>query len=534
MSEPATNRASGWLCVAALGVLSVCGCSAQNDDQQRSPGTNQTSAAHTASQPQRVREPAVAGLFYPADPRELSKTLDGLLERAPSHYVPRLRALICPHAGYPYSGATAAAAYKTLLGRELSTVIILAPSHYAAFNGASVTASDAYRTPLGVVPISEKAKQLGSTKPFVIEPRCFVQRPSWWRQARKAAPEPGQDTPETWEHSAEVQMPFLQKVAKGCSVLPVIFGETDPEEVARALAPVIDEKTIIVASSDLSHYHDYAAAKDLDSRCINAILALDMAEMKNQEACGKSPILALLHLAKLKGWKARLLDSRNSGDATGEKDRVVGYAGVAFYSPGTEEFASSDRKFMLELARKTVTNAADRGLAEPRPPAPEVKDAPAKLAQKRACFVTLTKGGVLRGCIGNLLPQAPLYQAIMENARGAALRDPRFPPVSADEVNDLRIEISVLSEPQPLQFSSPADLLGKLKAHEDGVLLKIGGRMATFLPQVWAQLPEKADFLDHLAQKAGCERDAWRGNDVSVSIYHVECFEEPAEAARNN
>lgn len=255
--------------------------------------------------------------------------------------------------------------------------------------------------------------------------------------------------------------------------------------------------------------------------------------MKKQEACGKSPILALLHLAKLKGWKTRWLGSRHSGDAT-EKSGIVGYTAPAFYSPGMEEFANPDRKFMLELARKTVINAAANGLDESGPSPSPLTDTPPKLAQKRACFVTLTKGGVLRGCIGNLLPQAPLYQAIIENARGAALRDPRFPPVSAEEVNDLRIEISVLSEPQPLQFNSTADLLGQLKPHEDGVLLKIGGRMATFLPQVWAQLPEKTDFLDHLSQKAGCERDAWRGEDVSVSVYHAECFEEPAEAVLPN
>ncbi len=531
MAQPARYRAlRGWLPVAAVGILLVAGCSAQTDDPRQASQTDRSDATQKAAQLQRIREPAVAGLFYPADPRELSKTVDGLLERAPSHYVPRLRALICPHAGYPYSGATAAAAYKTLMGREPTTVIILAPSHYAAFHGASVTAAEAYRTPLGLMPVSAQTKTLAANKPFVVEPRCRVERPVWWRQAHKTAPEAGQDTPETWEHSAEVQVPFLQKVAKGCSIVPVIFGDTDPEEVARALAPAIDDKTVIVVSSDLSHYHSYAAAKELDSRCLKAILSLDMAEMKNQEACGKSPILALLHLAKLKGWKTQLLDSHNSGDATGEKDHVVGYAGVAFYSPGTEEFASSDRQFMLELARKSVTNAT----AEAHPSATEVTNTPASLSQKRACFVTLTKGGALRGCIGNLLPQAPLYQAIMENARGAALRDPRFPPVSAEEVNDLRIEISVLSEPQPLQFSSAADLLGKLKPHEDGVLLKIGGRMATFLPQVWAQLPEKVDFLDHLAQKAGCERDAWRGRDVSVSIYHGECFEEPLAEVRNN
>lgn len=504
-------------------VLTSLGCSGRGDNQS---GTNPAVETTRKTELQRVRPAAVAGLFYPADQKELSGLLEGLLERAPVHYIPRLRALICPHAGYAYSGATAAAAYRTLAGREVKTVIILAPSHYAAFGGACLPAVDAYRTPLGIILVSAKGKQLPA--PFVSGPQAMVQRPSWWRQSPRIAPQPGEDTPETWEHSAEVQIPFLQKVAKDCSILPVIFGEANPEEVAKALAPILDEKTIIVASSDLSHYHTYAAAKDLDSRCINAILTLDMAKMKDQEACGKSPILALLHLAKLKNWKAQLLDSRNSGDATGEKERVVGYAGVAFYSPGTEEFGSSERAYMLDLARRTLSSLVTNGST------PEVKDAPEKVTRNRACFVTLTKGGALRGCIGNLLPQGPLCQAIIDNARGAAVRDPRFPPVSAGEVGDLRIEISVLSEPQALPFSSPEDLLGKLKPHEDGVLLRIGSRMSTFLPQVWAQLPDKVEFLNQLAQKAGCERSAWRGKDVSVSTYHAECFEEAAHAAANN
>ena len=120
----------------------------------------------------------------------------------------------------------------------------------------------------------------------------------------------------------------------------------------------------------------------------------------------------------------------------------------------------------------------------------------------------------------------PLHQAVADNARNAALRDPRFPAVEPGELDKIRIEISVLTEPQPLAFSSPEDLLSKLHPNEDGVLLHIGPRTATFLPQVWAQLPDKVEFLNHLSQKAGCESSAWRGKDVSVSIYHVECFEE--------
>jgi hypothetical protein len=471
-----------------------------------------------------VREPAVAGLFYPGEERVLAKTVDALLESAPPHRFARLKGLVCPHAGYRYSGQTAAIGYKTVVGREIQTAIVLGPSHYALLEGACIPDAQAYRTPLGLVPISEKAQGLAKTAPFGLEKPCPVQRPDWWAHAPKPAPERGQDTPETWEHSVEVQVPFLQRVAGNFKILPVLLGDVDPERVAKALAAILDDKTIVVASSDLSHYHPYNAAKDLDNGCVQAICAMSTDDMKGQEACGKTPILALMHLAKMKGWKAQLLDCRNSGDVTGDKDRVVGYAAVAFFEPAAENFAAPERKMLLELARRTLTTVA----ADPASPGPELdaKSISPKLAEKRACFVTLTKRGVLRGCIGHILPQEALYQAVIDNARNAALRDPRFSPVRPEEVGEIKIEISVLTEPQPLAFDSPDDLLGKLQPHQDGVLLRIGARTATFLPQVWEQLPNKVEFLEHLSEKAGCQPAAWRGQDTSVSIYHVECFEE--------
>ena len=288
--------------------------------------------------------------------------VDGLLENAPAHHIPHLKGLVCPHAGYPYSGPTAAIAYKTLAGRDVQTVVILGPSHYALFQGASVPNVDAYQTPLGTVLISEKAQQLAKTSPFVLEPRCLVQRPPWWQQSSKPAPAAGEDTPDTWEHSVEVQVPFLQKTLKNFKILPVVFGEVDPEQAAKVLAGVIDDKTIVVASSDLSHYHPYDEAKELDTSCVKTVCDLNIDEMKTQEACGKVPILTLMYLAREKGWKAQVLDYRNSGDTSGDKSHgVVGYAAIAFYEPEPESFAAQERKFLLDLARTTLGQVATNG-----------------------------------------------------------------------------------------------------------------------------------------------------------------------------
>jgi AmmeMemoRadiSam system protein A len=515
-----TNSSRHWM----LALLTLCawGCSARQDPPPVVERSSAVEAAKPAPSNVLVRTPAVAGLFYPGDKAVLSSTLDRLLQTAPANYVPHLRALVCPHAGYEYSGLTAAFAYRTVAGRPFETVVVMGPSHYALFEGASIPNAGVYETPLGVVNISEKAAALLKLPGFVLEPRCSVQRPDWWRQSRKSAPPVGEDTPETWEHSVEVQVPFLQKTLPGAKILPILEGEADPEKVAAGLAQILDDKTLIVASSDLSHYHPYDIARVLDKRCVDAICRLDIADMKLQEACGKMPILTLMFLAKQKGWKTRLLDWRNSGDMTGQKDRVVGYSAIAFYEAAPEKVSAQERQLLLKLARQSLACAATNG----PPPALNADTVSSNLSESRGCFVTLTENGNLRGCIGHIVPQEALWRAVVDNAQSAASRDPRFEPVRPAEVDKIKIEISVLTVPQPLLFDSPQDLLNKLKPCEDGVVLRIGVRGATYLPQVWAQLPDKVEFLNHLSEKAGCALDAWRGGGTSVSIYHVDSFEE--------
>ena len=479
----------------------------------------------------RIREPAVAGLFYPKDPTELSQVIDACLAGARTPpFDGELKALICPHAGYPYSGPVAGSAYRRLVGREYDTVVVLGPSHYADLRAASVTNAAVFRTPLGDVPISAKAALLAQSDPFALEPRCYVQRPGWWPQSSRAVPET--ETADTWEHSVEVEIPFLQKTLKGFQLVPVVMGDVDPAKAASALARIVDDRTLIIASSDLSHYYPYAKAQELDERCVKAICDLDIATMESQEACGRIPILTLLHLARERGWTACLLDRRNSGDTAGDKSRVVGYAAIAFYAPAPGSFTATDRRYLLELARKTVRQV----VAGDHPPEVSAESLAPRFAASKSCFVTLTKHGDLRGCIGYIRAQGPLYQAVIDNARNAAIGDPRFSPVAPGEVDQIEIEISILTEPQPLAFTSPAELLQKLQPHQDGVVLQIGRHGATYLPQVWDQLPDKVDFLNNLAEKAGCESTDWRQPGTSVFIYHVEAFKEsdelPAERPR--
>lgn len=486
-----------------------------------------------------VRLPSVAGLFYPSDAGTLARMVDDLLAGAQSRTLDNVRALVSPHAGYEYSGPVAAHGFKLLAGRHVDTVIILAPSHYACFDGAIASPASAYRTPLGDVPVSEKARALAGRGPFASDAPCHVQRPSWSRHSPRPAPHEDEDTPETWEHSIEVQLPFLQRVLGCFKIVPVTFGKVDPEEAARALADLVDDHTLVVASTDLSHFHSHDEASRLDAGCVRAICAMDFDDMPAQEACGRTPVLALMHLARIKGWTPHLLDSRNSGDVTGDKTRVVGYASIAFTSEesasGTPPACPPDetqagalsedgQQYLLDLARRTLESVTGGGdLPEPAP-----GDVPEPLRQPRACFVTLTAKGRLRGCIGNLHPGGrPLFRAVMENARSAALNDPRFPELPHSEVAGVHIEISVLGEPRRLEFDSPRQLLERLRPGHDGVILNIGRRQATFLPQVWEQLPDPEEFLRHLSQKAGCDPDAWQESETRVSVYSVQAFEEP-------
>jgi len=524
---------------AAIGAVLV-GCHKNRAGGAAASRPSGQAQAATSQKVEKIREPAVAGLFYPRDKQALAKAVDAYLAAAKDQQIKELRGLICPHAGYRYSGPTAAIGYKQLAGRDIQTVVVLAPTHYASFNGASIPPVDAYRTPLGLIRLSPKAAELAGTAPFVSKPACRVQRPRWWKQAPKELPAFGKDTPHTWEHSLEVQLPFLQRVLKGFRLVPAVFGDVDPKAVAKTLAKYLDDKTLIVASSDLSHFYRYSTAKVLDAACTKAICSLDIEGMAAQEACGKGPILTLMHIAKARGWQAKLLDYRNSGDTAGDKSNVVGYAAIAFFAagkgattapatapaskPATQAgiYTPEERKFLLDLARKTITAAVNTKMI----PRINVGNVPKKLTEERGCFVTLTKDGRLCGCIGYIFPKEPLYKAVIKMAYSAATRDKRFSPVKPDELDKIHLEISVLTAPKPLEFKSPDDLLLKLRPRIDGVVLKSGHRQATYLPQVWKQMPSRNVFLTRLSMKAGLGPQAWRQDGVSVLVYQAEAFGE--------
>lgn len=515
-SSRVTSRAWKWaFTFVALGCLA---CSRPRPTPEPAPealsARAQTEPDKSAPEvlPRRVREPAVAGSFYPDDSESLRAEVDSLIAQAKARNIPGLRALVCPHAGYRYSGPVAASGFKQLVGLKFERVVVMAPSHHVLFNGVAIPDVEALRTPLGLIPMSGAARKLTAEAPFVID-----------------------SAPHAREHALEVELPFLQRVLGRFELVPLVFGEVDEAVVAKSLNALVDANTFFVASSDLSHYFPYEKANELDRVTVDAILKLDVEALTAKgQACGKSPVLALLHLARLRGWKTLLLDYRNSGDTAGDRSRVVGYAAIAFFEepssqpvPPPLSVSKEDQHTLLRLARTALVHAVRDGKLVDTP-----SGLPGRLLERKGSFVTLTIDGELRGCIGNIFPEMPLAQAIVHNARSAALSDPRFSPVTPEELSSIDIEVSILSVPESLSFSSPPELLQKLKPHQDGVVLNIGQHRATFLPQVWEQLPTATEFLDHLAAKAGLPQDAWRGHNTQIMIYRVDAFKE-SEFNRN-
>ncbi len=385
------------------------------------------------------------------------------------------KALIVPHAGYVYSGSVAAEAYDRLRPARgiVRRVVLLGPCHRVPVRGLALPEATAFATPLGQVPIDQEAlASLAGLSQVVVSSAVHAE-----------------------EHALEVQLPFLQRVLGEFSIVPLAVGAATPAQVAE----VIDRlwggaETLIVISSDLSHYHPYEEARAIDRGTARAILDFST-NIDHEQACGATPVAGMLLAAKRHKLKVELLDLRNSGDTAGGRGQVVGYAAFAFWD-GAQRFAEEHGRTLLDIARNSIEAALGVSKLKPLPDESWLKPV-------RATFGTLTQSGSLRGCIGSLEAHRPLGEDVRHNARAAALSDPRFPPLTSEEVADTRIEVSLLSTPKSLAFGDHADLIAQLRPGEDGLILECGGARGTFLPQVWESLPDPEQFVAELKRKAG-------------------------------
>lgn len=464
--------------------------------------------------------------WYPSTAEKLSETVDNYLAKAKKENLNgKIIAIIVPHAGYRFCGQVAAYAYKQIAGMNFDTVVIIGPSHHYGFPGASVYESGVFRNPLGDVAIdSDITKQLIKENPDI----------KFYPQAHIP------------EHSIENQIPFLQRTLKNFKIVPILMQDTSKKNcdmLSTALAKVLKgKKALLIASTDMTHYPSYDEAVKADKYTISALETLNTDIIRNKlddymkkrienlhcMLCGDGPVFVVIDTAKKLGANSiKILKYANSGDvAIGSKSQVVGYMSAAIYESKDEKKASSEtldtpltkeqQEILLKLARDTIETYLKTGKRL------KFETSDPRLKIKQGAFVTLRKHGMLRGCIGHIVPIEPLCDTVVDMAIAAATEDPRFQPVTLNELKDIDIEISVLSIPRSVQSADEIEL-GK-----HGVIVSKGMRKGVFLPQVATETGwDKVAFLEHLCRdKAGLSKDAWKEKDTELQVFTAQLFEE--------
>lgn len=468
------------------------------------------------------RLPAVAGSYYPGNIKELDSLVNRFLsEASPLSVKGKLKILLVPHAGMEYSGAVAAAGFKQIQGQDYHRVIILGASHRAFFNTAAVFDRGSWETPLGKIVVDEDLaeKILDQREKIIVD----IQ-------------------PHTEEPSLEIELPFLQKSLDDFKIVPILLGQvTKPtlEALSKKIAENLDEQTLLVISSDLSHYPSWEIANKVDSETISAILtgkvatfAATLTKLEEKHypgldtcACGQEAIEVGLHVAELLNLtEIKKIKYANSGDlptgkegVTPDKSRVVGYGAIGFWETLSDgQLDQQAQKETLELARKTLEDYLSLH------PAPTFSPQSPLLLKPRGAFVTLRKNGELRGCIGEFEPKEPLYQVIQEMAIAAATKDPRFSPVTGSELKDIKIEISVMTPKKKI------DDWKKIELGKQGVVIQKGFQSGTFLPQVATETGwNLEEFLGQLcSQKAGLSFDCYKDPTINLYTFEAQVFEE--------
>lgn len=448
---------------------------------------------------QSVRLPAVAGMFYPGDAVELAAEIDRLLDEAQPLIGPP-KALIVPHAGYVYSGPLAATALAQIkpLRNEITRVVILGPNHRVPLAGLAMPSSAAFTTPLGDVPVDQAALRALDDLP-----QCSFN-----------------DAAHAQEHALEVMLPFLQRLLDKFTIVPLIIGQIE----AGRLGAVLDRlwggpETLIIVSSDLSHFHSADEARRTDMDSARIIERLAFCELSGERACGFHPLSGLLDQAARRDLRITRLGLCHSGDVSGDQARVVGYGAWGFEYAASARTRQSDRAALQDIARRAIIDGAQSGASS----ALELHSLPPSLHTLRASFTTINVDGRFRGCRGTIEPDRCVAEDVARNAFLSAFKDPRVPPLSLDEARRAEIGISILSHPRLMDCRSTADLCRQLSPDRDGLILAEHDRRALFLPKVWDDLPDVHDFVAELKQKGGWAAQHWSG-EMRAERFSAEYF----------
>ena len=462
-----------------------------------------------------VRSATQANRFYTGDAKELSEEVDSFLAlHAKDRKYEQVAAVIVPHAGYYFSGNVAAAAYQSIADDvQYKRIFLLGPSHHEWLDGASVnTEYDYYSTPLGNVKVDVETAQK------------LIEADSVFSYHAKAHDR---------EHCLEMQLPFLQRrFGEVPPIVPIIISTNDfrkLQRIAEVLKPYMTEENLFVVSSDFSHYPKYEDACEVDARTGKAVESGDVERFIAQleenarsgvknlatSACGELAIATLMLMMQDGGYKVKHLLYQNSGDIDNhDHSRVVGYHAFAILRKSEFSLNDEDKRMLKDIALTSIKDSLDgKRIVEPT-----LNSQFSILNSRCGAFVSLHKQGRLRGCIGHFGEDVPLHEIVAEMARAAAFEDPRFMPVTKDELDDIDIEISVLTPMRRIQS------LDEFQLHKHGIYIEKGYRSGTFLPQVADEVNwTKEEFVGHCAQdKAGIGWDGWK--DAELYVYEAIVF----------
>jgi len=464
---------------------------------------------------QQVKKSVIAGNWYPADKAELEKMIGNLFQQAPKlDFYDEVRGLIVPHAGYQYSGAAAATAYATIAHQDIKRVIILGPSHSIYFKGASILKVQSYETPFGKVELDRTAcDALLKTNQFT---------------TKKAA--------HSREHSVEIHLPLLQYLLKDFKIVPIVVGEIDSADygiMADSLRQLMDKHTIIVASSDFTHFGQRFGYKPFNENFKEEVRKLDFGALEKisnfdfngflqyvrqtgATICGHKPIALLIETLGDDCY-SQLLNYYTSGDLTGNYEDTVSYAAVCF-TQKREKLNQKEKEILLKLSRATlVSYLNDNKLPQLSLNTYNINP---RLMLNQGVFVTIQKEKQLRGCIGFIVGRMPIFQAVIQNTINASSRDPRFHPMKTEEIEEVTIEISVMS---PLKKIKSIE---EIKVGTHGLYLVKGENNGVLLPQVPGQFGwDRKTFLEQISLKAGLPKDAYK-EGAEIYIFSAQVFGE--------
>lgn len=445
-----------------------------------------------------IRNLRFAGSFFPAGADALLAAVRQGLTALPPVTDARPRAVLSAHAGYRFSGRFTGMAIGSVPNKP-ARVVILSPSHRHSFQGIAFPSASAFDTGLGILPVDRAALDGLAAQGMAAE----------------------LDAAHDNEHGIETQLPFVAHRWPDVAIVPLVIGAAPTDRVAAVIDHLATDGTLFILSSDLSHFLDDAAAREKDAETATLIERGNGTGITPAHACGSRAVTGWLASRAGQASRALRLGMGNSGDVTDDKSRVVGYGAWAFYGLDDAIYAPPHRATLLRIARQALEIRLRQGK---EPKIDHASFAPA-LQGQGAAFVTLTNDGRLRGCIGSLAAHRPLMQDVAINAQKAAFDDPRFAAVTLTELDGLRLKIAVLTRAEPLRFGTEAEALSAITPGKDGLILSSMGKRGTFLPMVWDDIPDPADFLRALKRKAGLPPDHW-ADDLQILRYRAESFAE--------